>query len=243
MARWIARLLLALWACGALPASSATMTSTWLGGPGSWEDATRWSAGVPDNTATDSFGALIDGDNPVASQVTLDSAATVDSLRVDPGDSLVVTPSGALAVVDQIENAGTIVLQKRDATFALTGWDTMVLSGGGSVILDGVEEFVSTNLDNRISGWGTTLVGSGNYGVIEANVPGKELSVRAAYSLPRAINYGTMRAVGGGILWLRSTLENRGTVAALDGSEIHSEDFLYSRHLLGATPQHDGAVG
>jgi hypothetical protein len=32
--------------CSALDASAATITSTWLGGTGAWENPTQWSAGV-----------------------------------------------------------------------------------------------------------------------------------------------------------------------------------------------------
>lgn len=80
--RWVCTLAVAA-TCSALNATAATITSTWLGGAGAWEDPTQWSAGVPQNTASDSYTAAIDGQNPVASQVTLSTTAT--ALLVNPG--------------------------------------------------------------------------------------------------------------------------------------------------------------
>jgi hypothetical protein len=217
------RLIFGVLLCAALPASAASVKSTWLGGIGTWTDA-HWSIGVPQNTSTDSFDAVIDGGNPVSSQVTLDSAATVGSLQVDAGDALVLTPIGGLNLEgSQIANAGEITLQgPASLMFETPG---SVLSGGGSIRLDGGDIEGGdglVNMDNRIAGSGS-ISGSGfvNYGVIEADVPGKGLGISA-----NGENYGTMRATGGGALGfgLNPSFINRGTVEALDGSSVGSAD-------------------
>jgi hypothetical protein len=230
------RLVAALLFCAALPASAASVTSTWIGGTGSWTDPIGWSAGVPQNTTADSFDAVIDGGNPVASNVTLDSAATIGSLHVDAGDALVLTPTGQLTLDgNQIENAGEIALHGiadsygTPSTSLVLSAPNTVLSGGGSIRLDDAQIFPSdyssslTNMDNRIAGWGM-IWDFANYGLLEADVAGRGLYVYAGD------NYGTVRAVGGGILGLSSgpSFINHGTIEALDGSEVDSPDFFIS---------------
>ncbi len=226
----------------ALPARAASVTSTWLGGTGDWTDPAHWNgAVVPQNTGTDSYDAAIDGGNPGASEVTLDSQDTIGSLQVDAGDALVVTPTGQLTLDgDRIENAGEVTLHGIGSGYpppslVASAPDT-VISGGGSMVLDGGDLFGSSlaNMDNRIAGWGTITSETGvqggegfrNYGVVEANVAGKTLGVGNS-----GVNYGTMRAVGGGTLLLQgggTVYLNRGSVEALDGSEVGSNDFFES---------------
>ena len=216
------------------------MTSTWLGGTGNWTDPAHWSgSAVPQNTSTDSFDVVIDAGNPAASEVTLDAQDTIGSLQIDAGDALVVTPTGTLTLDGgQILNAGEIDLHGTGSfppdSLVLNAQNT-VLSGGGFVRLDGAEIVGPSlvNMDNRIAGWGTVLAGAGgqggftNYGLLEADVSGKTLDTQGP-----GVNYGTMRAVGGGILYLVSgagpNLVNRGTVEALDGSQVYSSDALDS---------------
>src|ERR1017187_6989635 len=47
-------------------AAASAITSTWLGGTGNWNDATRWTAGIPDA----GYQVLVDGGNPFSSVVT-----------------------------------------------------------------------------------------------------------------------------------------------------------------------------
>jgi hypothetical protein len=218
----------------ALPARAASVTATWQGGAGSWTEPANWSGTVvPRNTITDSYDAVIDGANPVSSQVTLDAEATIGSLHIDAGDSLILTPTGALTLDgDRIENAGQIVLQGAGG-FEVQSLGThsypsqTTLLGGGSVRFDGGGITGSTlvNMDNRIAGWGLIYVQSNlpftNYGVVEADVAGKELLIDGE------VNYGTMRAVAGGTLFFDSSVspdKNFGTIEALDGSRVHGSD-------------------
>src|SRR5258706_6202813 len=232
-------LLCVLLSCPALPARATSVTSTWLGGTGSWADPARWSgATVPQNTASDSFDVAIDGGDAGASEVTLDSEDTIGSLHVDAGDALVLTPTGRLVLEGNlIENEGEIFLHARGDAFpsSLVLSAHAVLSGGGSIHMDGggISGYRGdpglVNLDNRIDGWGTIyLQGYGaleNHGVIEANVAGKVLHISAG------TNYGVVSAVGGATAAFDAPFYgsvNRGTVEALDGSHFGQADTTFS---------------
>src|SRR5258706_281931 len=157
-------LLCVLLSCPALPARATSVTSTWLGGTGSWAAPARWSgATVPQNTASDSFDVAIDGGDAGASEVTLDSEDTIGSLHVDAGDALVLTPTGRLVLEGNlIENAGDILLHALSDEFpsSLVLNAHAVLSGDGSVHMDGgvISGFQGdpglVNLDNRIHALG-----------------------------------------------------------------------------------------
>src|SRR5215831_2464102 len=104
------RLTLLAFAAVSLDASAATITSTWTGGTGNWTDAGSWSNGVPQNDATNTYTALVDGGNPVKSAVTVGNAVAIDALSVDAGDQVTVTTTGSLAVgAGMVPNAGTIL--------------------------------------------------------------------------------------------------------------------------------------
>ena len=101
-----------------------------------------------------------------------------------------------------------------------------MLIGRGEIQLDGGRVGSSggagaiANEDNAITGWGEVELISNN-GVIEANVAGKELAVGPGPGF--AVNRGTMRATGGGALFLAtgsSLSSHGGTVEALDGSSV-----------------------
>jgi hypothetical protein len=142
--------------CSALQARAATITSTWLGGAGAWEDPTQWSAGVPQNTASDSYTAAIDGQNPLASQVALSTAAAIDSLQVDADDQLQISPTGALTVGTSVQNAGVISLQAGSSL--QLGASATTFLGGGTVQLQGGSLLLTNTspltIDNTIEGPG-----------------------------------------------------------------------------------------
>src|SRR5262245_15155273 len=102
--------------------SEAQLTATWNGGVGSWSDPGAWSVGaVPNNAGSLTFDVLIDGQQSVESDVTLDLDATIDGLDIDPtggdakhifskslnvsgGHVLTLSPGGV------INDSGTILL-------------------------------------------------------------------------------------------------------------------------------------
>src|SRR5215831_155980 len=107
-ATWVALAMVSL----SLRVQAAELSSTWGGGNGNWTDAGSWSNGVPQNDATNTYTALVDGGNPAASQVTIDSSVTIAALQTDVGDQVIVAPTGALTVTGPtISNAGQITLQ------------------------------------------------------------------------------------------------------------------------------------
>lgn len=237
-------LLVSLVLLAALPVRAASVTSTWLGGAGSWTDPTHWSgAVVPQNTSTDSFDVAIDGANDLASEVTLDAAETIGALQVTAGDSLVVTLTGQLTLDgDRIVNAGEIVLHGTGSTpygepQSLSLAPDTMLSGAGSIHLDGGgllgrneynDPVGLVNVDNLIEGWGTIhSPGFTNYAAIEANVAGEVLDVHTNYGF----NYGTMRAVNGASLFLENYccgFANLGLIEALDGSHVGTTDTIHT---------------
>jgi hypothetical protein len=228
--------------CSALNATAATITSTWLGGAGAWEDPTQWSAGVPQNTASDSFTAAIDGQNPVASQVTLSTAVTIDSLQVDANDQLQISPTGALYTTGtSIQNNGLITVQAGGVLLcglypsqSCTGGSLPVtFSGTGTVQLQGgsMGGFLA-NQGNTVAGWGQIYQGGDTgFGIedgvtINADVPGKGLSVHGM----RALN-SVLEATNGGLLSFDVLEMSGGTLVAEDGSSIATE----SDHSIGVT--------
>jgi hypothetical protein len=230
LAALLSKLTAFLLLCIALPAAAASTTSTWLGGDGIWTDPAGWSAGVPQNTSTDSFDAVIDGGNPTSSTVTLDSHIDIGTLHIDAGDSLVVTPSGQLMLEGgQIENSGEILASGSSVSLELNAQST-VLSGGGLIQLDGskIESIWGqssglVNLDNRIEGWGAIGQGFTNYGVVEANVAGQVLTLP---TLAQVRNQGVLRAVDGGVLTsgLYVTIDNTGGIIEADNASVHFPD-------------------
>src|SRR5215471_3818455 len=68
-----------------VPVSAFGQTNNWLGGPGTWSDSTKWSAGVPVSTSN----VFIDHGLAGASSVTLNyNGAQCANLTIDSDDSL-----------------------------------------------------------------------------------------------------------------------------------------------------------
>jgi hypothetical protein len=232
------RLLAGLLFCAALPASAASVTTTWLGGTGTWTDPAGWSAGVPQNTPADSFDAVIDGGNPEQSVVTLSSQATIDTLVIDSGDRLVVTPDGGLSLQGSVlVNSGEIVLQSGPNAYVPSlgvSPSGLELQGEGSVRLENFGVIGGdgplTNQDNVISGSGLiSALGFTNRGVVEAGA-GERLIVGNTQG--GVVNSGVLRAVDGGVLTTPTYLaidNTGGTIEALNGSNVDFPDEVFVR--------------
>ena len=116
-------------------AAASAITSTWLGGTGNWNDATRWTAGIPDA----GYQVLVDGGNPFSSVVTVDaSTPLLNNVAVDAYDTLVlqqtlssgeVTSFGGITVHDGATlNVGATGLVQDRGTAALT------IQAGGNLL-------------------------------------------------------------------------------------------------------------
>ena len=176
------------------PSRAAQTTATWVGPGGSgasgnWGVADNWSpAVVPNNNtpAGTTYRVVINTANTDVVVTIPDNgiAYTVDALTIGAGDTLSLTFSAVLTVVNSgpgtgtIANGGTIALGNNPGftspgTLVIGG--EVTLSGGGNVRL------VSATTSNSIHGSGVasrlinvdnTISGSGRIGGFEANYMG-----------------------------------------------------------------------
>ncbi len=87
-----------------VPALSATITSTWLGGAGNWNDPSFWDTNptIPDNDAVDQFIV-----NMSTGAVTVDTSFTIDDLNLSGGS---IQVNGTLAAVGtSVWNGGNLM--------------------------------------------------------------------------------------------------------------------------------------
>jgi len=124
----------ALFTLYASGASALPVLSTWTGGTtGAWEDAANWSsAAFPDN-GTDTFDVEIDGGAAQNTTVTLSSHRLIDSLVVDAGDTLVLTDSTMLELIDDASGAGTIETQGTAAFYTFGNLTGLTHTGTGTI--------------------------------------------------------------------------------------------------------------
>ena len=137
--RWILRATAVL---VVIPASgfAAPHDAAWLDAvDGSWTDATSWSTDpdFPDNgtpTPSDTYDVLIDAIDPLGLPyvVTLDSAVSITSLRIDVGGASLAVQSSALTVSDAV----SLVSGTFTAIDAVLSFENVVVSGGSFTTLD-----------------------------------------------------------------------------------------------------------
>jgi hypothetical protein len=219
-----------------LPGWVAAQTDIWLGGTGSWSDASKWSAGVP--TATSDV--LIDNGNGPAS-VTLTGGFSCGNLTIDSDASLTISgqPGFSFLTINgtSIANAGSIIIDDTngDAWLAIAVGQTVALTGGGTVTMDdttgaaasliqgGAGGATLTNVNNTIQGAGQLGFGNGLTivnqagGVVNANQAGRVLYVNAFSGVS---NQGLIEATSGGSLTfsLGVTVNNAGGTISSSGS-------------------------
>ena len=239
--RRCARLLAAALLAGATSvaevATAAQTTATWIGpggtgASGDWGVAGNWSPAVIPNNNTPpgtTYHVII---NTAATDVVVTIpdngvAYTVDALTIGAGDTLSLTFSAVLTVVNTgpgtgtIDNAGTIALGNNPG-FSSGGnlriGGEVTLSGGGEVRL------VSASTSNNINGSGipgcrlinvdNTISGSGRIGGFEADYMGLTnqstilanqsvgLSIASNPDAGGVINTGALAATSGATLTL-----------------------------------------
>jgi YVTN family beta-propeller protein len=195
-------------------------TDNWIGGAsGNWSNAANWTNGVPNSS---SVNVCINDGNQVPSQVTLDIAASVGSLTIDPGSSLIISNNNQLSAYGNISNAGQILVNAAANNTFLSIAGPLSLSGGGAVTFTetgtGGTAFIQqigsqtlTNLDNTLQGagvigWnGLTVVNQAG-GIINANAPASTLVLNP----PNLTNQGLLEASAGGALQLQGNYINSG---------------------------------
>ncbi len=213
------------------PTHADVVTATWNGGGGSWSQAELWSSAVvPGNNGTSTFRVFIDGGRTsIASVVTFDVSATIDTLWVDAGDSLVDPSAGQtlFAVGGAVVNNGTISLHH---VGYLNGID---LSGAGRLTLNDPAAILAGSgaLHNATA---HTIDGAGaignpsdpaaitNDGKILSNLmPSSTMNIYAGTGSFAVVNKGLIQALNASDLKIYGDVSNTGTIdAAANGSWI-----------------------
>jgi hypothetical protein len=102
-----------------LSSVAAAVTTTWtFNGSGNWNEAAKWSNGVPDGNT---FDVVID-DGDSAATISLDSSRAINSLSLGNNDTLFISHSSTasfktLTVANGFTNSGTIRLSGTGAGF------------------------------------------------------------------------------------------------------------------------------
>ena len=111
-------------ASGCQAAPKGLVENSWLGGSGSWSDATKWSQQVVPGLATRDYACL-----PTGADVVVDASVTrvdLDLLDLDSGARLTLQPGSALYVWGDQKELRSVV--RSDAVLEVDG---ATLGGGG----------------------------------------------------------------------------------------------------------------
>ena len=111
-------------ASGCQAAPPGLVQNTWLGGAGSWSDATKWSQQVVPGLATRDYACL-----PTGADVVVDASVKrvdLDLLDLDSGARLTLQPGSALYVWGDQQEVRSVV--RSDAVLEVDG---ATLGGGG----------------------------------------------------------------------------------------------------------------
>ena len=214
---------------GAPPATArhgsggAQSTDNWIGGKGNWSVSTNWSAGLPVSTSDVTITSL-------GSAVTEDISATVNTLTVGSGDSL-VTNNNVDLTIDRatITNSGAMVLNSIGNTTELViAGTTTTLSGGGTLALsNSTANFILGNGTSTLVNANNTILGAGNIGDNNLTL-NNEGTIMASGSAGLTVNpLGTQTASSPG-------LTNTGTLESSLGSTLALVDGLV-QNSSGAT--------
>lgn len=156
--------------CESTTRTAATVTvnpnGTWLGGNGSWNNATNWCGGIP----TASTNVVISNGNPILDvNHTLNSGST---LTLSGTASLTINPNAILTIAGSADFGGKSVTLKSDATgTAAIGQVTGSLTGATNVT---VERYIPAKrawraLTAPLKGSNTSLYASWQNGGVSAS--------------------------------------------------------------------------
>ncbi len=180
---------------------------------GNWDDAARWSpAQVPNNAGVNTFDARIE-QTGAAYTVTLNTAITIENLRVNTPDATLDTAAADLTVNRVFDLTDAVVMGMSNsrvvrvrgafntANAALHKLATVDCEGGFNV-LGGTDDICDTNIIHR-------SIGAWSGGNIELN------SMTGATTGIRVMPGATFNITGNGLLNTSlgtATFENRGTL-------------------------------
>jgi len=200
---------------------SSTVTVNWVSPTsGAWDAGGNWNTFAPPAPQD-----AVDIGTPV--KVTLDTPATIAGLTIGSAAILNIVGGGYLTVSNSINNSGTIQINSTgvDPTLAIDG--AVFMQGGGRVLMAGPTAEISiigvpgtgatlANADNTIIGTGTIGQGDG------------------ALTLTNGAD-GIIAAAGGTlVIDTRNPVSNSGTMVAVGGGTLQSDDVIDNFRLIGA---------
>ncbi len=209
--------------------SAIGQTSIWNGGTGNWTDTAMWTGGSPGPTSD----VFIDNGNAINSDVTFNTATTINSLTLDSGDQLQITAGRLLSFQgagSSLINNGSILYQGGSFNGIRILSDT-TFSGNGTIRLTDSTSRINGSIPPAalINGAGHTIEGGGqigsrtfftNNGLVNANISG--LNINISTEDGNFNNNGIVRAsTGGQISMATSGIMNGGTYEAIgSGSQV-----------------------
>src|SRR3954454_3441536 len=122
-------------------ARAANVVDTWLTATnGTWTDATKWSAGVPNNAGASTFSVTV-GATGSAYTVTLNSSQAINDFTLSSANATVAHTSGTLTIAGTGTpfniSAGTYSLQGgtiSGGTITTSGSGTLAFTSGGGAL-------------------------------------------------------------------------------------------------------------
>jgi fibronectin-binding autotransporter adhesin len=201
----------------AIRAQTTVQNATWLGGNGSWLNASSWDIGVVpfngDVSDNVNYNVFIDGGKGDHAVVTLPYSNSIflsysiNNLTIDSGNTLAIAGYVGLDIYNTavINNSGTINFGSGTGAAGITFQATGTLEGGGVINLynnsgiGAAPPYGFINKDNTIQGYGQLENLTANGGTINANTNGQTLSVQPPLS-STVTNTGLIEATNGGTL-------------------------------------------
>ncbi len=111
-------------------------SDNWIDATGNWDDAPKWSAGVPDQDSDVTIGDTTNGN------VTLNHAATIHSLTINASNVLALVGTASLTVAGDFANTGDF--GNSGSNSGTLDLDTNSLDGGGSLTIGGTLDNTKT---------------------------------------------------------------------------------------------------
>lgn len=223
---------------GASAALAQAADVQWMGGTGSWTDASRWSPHSPFT----GDAVWIDGQDGVASMVSLPLRNFVSLQSLNLGASGSLTLHSMLTLQADLLSQGHLTIGEADsdrsAALRLSG--NAYLGGNGTTKLGAFGRF-SSNSGSLNIGAGHTLSGGGtlvftnvaNQGTIQVNGLMTLDGDTAGYT--NITNTGVIRVINGGTFYAESvkTDNSGGLVDIVQGKVSHSNGPLYGGTVRG----------